>query len=74
MPLPEGFWPEAAVVGTGLAVLFGLSIQSSARQKRYATKLISVLSLTLVAALFIGWPYLADFDNGLMTLIQEHRS
>ncbi|EPN29719.1 PAP2 superfamily protein/DedA family protein [Pseudomonas syringae pv. actinidiae ICMP 19070] len=74
LPLPEGFWPEAAVVGTGLAVLFGLSIQSSVRQKRYATKLISVLSLTLVAALFIGWPYLADFDNGLMTLIQEHRS
>ncbi|KPX66335.1 PAP2 superfamily protein/DedA family protein, partial [Pseudomonas amygdali pv. lachrymans] len=74
LPLPEGFWPEAAVVGAGLAILFGLSIQSSIRQKRYATKLISVLSLTLVAALFIGWPYLADFDNGLMTLIQEHRS
>ena len=74
LPLPEGFWPEAAVVGGGLAVLFGLSIQSSIRQKRYATRLISALSLTLVAALFFGFPLLADFDNGLMTLIQEHRS
>lgn len=74
LPLPEGFWPEAAVVGGGLAVLFGLSIQSSIRQKRYATRLISALSLMLVAALFSGFPLLADFDNGLMTLIQEHRS
>lgn len=74
LPLPEGFWPEAAVVGGGLAVLFGLSIQSSIRQKRYATRLISALSLVLVAALFFGFPLLADFDNGLMTLIQEHRS
>ncbi|WP_440779864.1 bifunctional DedA family/phosphatase PAP2 family protein [Pseudomonas syringae] len=74
LSLPEGFWPEAAVVGGGLAVLFGLSIQSSIRQKRYATRLISALSLMLVAALFFGFPLLADFDNGLMTLIQEHRS
>ncbi|WP_137983305.1 bifunctional DedA family/phosphatase PAP2 family protein [Pseudomonas viridiflava] len=74
LPLPEGFWPEAAVVGGGLAVLFGLSIQSSIRQKRYATRLISALSLMLVATLFFGFPLLADFDNGLMTLIQEHRS
>ncbi|EGH41948.1 DedA:phosphoesterase, PA-phosphatase related protein, partial [Pseudomonas syringae pv. pisi str. 1704B] len=74
LPLPEGFWPEAAAVGGGLAVLFGLSIQSSIRQKRYATRLISALSLMLVAALFFGFPLLADFDNGLMTLIQEHRS
>lgn len=74
LPLPEGFWPEAAVVGGSLVVLFGLSIQSSIRQKRYATRLISALSLVLVAALFFGFPLLADFDNGLMTLIQEHRS
>ncbi|MEE4820895.1 bifunctional DedA family/phosphatase PAP2 family protein [Pseudomonas alliivorans] len=74
LPLPEGFWPEAAFVGAGLALLFGLSIQSSIRQKRYATKVISLISLALVAALFIGWPYLTDFDNGLMTLVQEHRS
>jgi len=74
LPLPEGFWPEAAVVGAGLALLIGLSIQSSIRQKRYATKVISLTSLLLVASLFVGWPYLKDFDNGLMTLVQEHRS
>ncbi|MCD5994721.1 bifunctional DedA family/phosphatase PAP2 family protein [Pseudomonas sp. CDFA 602] len=74
LPLPEGFWTEAAIVGAGLALLFGLSIQSSLRKKRYATRLISAISMILVAALFIGWPYLNDFDNGLMTLVQEHRS
>lgn len=74
LPLPEGFWPEAAVVGACLAVLLGLSIQSSMRQKRYATKVIAVLSLVMVAALFVGWPYLTEFDQGLMTVVQEHRS
>ncbi|MEG5264846.1 bifunctional DedA family/phosphatase PAP2 family protein [Pseudomonas sp. JDS28PS106] len=74
LPLPEGFWTEAAVVGAGLALLFGLSIQSSMRKKRYATKVIAVLSLILLTALFLGWPYLNDFDQGLMTLVQEHRS
>ncbi|MBD8495707.1 bifunctional DedA family/phosphatase PAP2 family protein [Pseudomonas syringae] len=74
LPLPEGFWSEAAVVGAGLAILFGLSIQSSMRQQRYATKLISGLCLLVMAALFVGWPHLDRFDQGLMTLIQEHRS
>jgi undecaprenyl-diphosphatase len=74
LPLPEGFWTEAAVVGAALALLFGLSIQSSMRKKRYATKVIAVLSLVILAGLFMGWPYLTDFDQGLMTLVQEHRS
>jgi undecaprenyl-diphosphatase len=74
LPLPEGFWSEAAVVGAGLALLFGLSIQSSMRKKRYATKVIAGISLILLVALFLGWPYLTDFDQGLMTLVQEHRS
>lgn len=74
LPLPEGFWTEAAFVGAGLVLLFGLSIQSSMRKKRYATKVIAGLSLIMLAAMFVGWPYLTDFDQGLMTLVQEHRS
>jgi undecaprenyl-diphosphatase len=74
LPLPEGFWTQAAFVGGGLAILLGVSIQSSLRGKAYTTKAIAATSLVMLAALFLGWPYLPQFDNGLMTLIQEHRS
>jgi len=74
LPLPEGFWPEAAVVGAGLAILLGVAIQSSVRAKPYATKLIALASLIMLAAVFLGWPYLAHLDQGVMTLVQEHRS
>ncbi|GFM84400.1 phosphoesterase [Pseudomonas cichorii] len=74
LPLPEGFWSEAAFIGAGLAILFGLSIQSSIRKQRHATKVIALLSVLMLAGLLIGWPYLNHFDQGLMTLVQEHRS
>lgn len=74
LPLPEGFWPEAAVVGAGLALLLGVGIQASARGKHYATKLIALTCLILLTAVFLGWPYLAQLDQGVMTLVQEHRS
>ncbi|WNW13285.1 bifunctional DedA family/phosphatase PAP2 family protein [Pseudomonas sp. DTU_2021_1001937_2_SI_NGA_ILE_001] len=74
LPLPEGFWSEAAVVGAVLAVLAGVSVQSSLRQQRHATKLISALCLAAMVALFVFWPHLDRFDHGLMTLVQEHRS
>ncbi|WP_268799422.1 bifunctional DedA family/phosphatase PAP2 family protein [Pseudomonas huanghezhanensis] len=74
LPLPEGFWPQAAVVGAGLAVLLGIAIQSSIRGKRYATKLIALASFILLFAVFLGWPYLAQLDQGVMALVQEHRS
>ncbi|MNH09779.1 undecaprenyl pyrophosphate phosphatase [compost metagenome] len=41
---------------------------------RGGTRVIAGLSLLTLAALFFGWPYLHEFDQGLMTLIQEHRS
>jgi len=74
LPLPEGFWPQAALIGGGFAVLLGLSIHSSLGGKRYATRLISALSFVMLAGLFLGWPYLNAFDHGVMTLVQEHRS
>jgi membrane protein DedA with SNARE-associated domain/membrane-associated phospholipid phosphatase len=74
LPLPEGFWPEAAVVGAGLAILLGVAIHCSAHGKRYATRLIALVSFILLTAVFLGWPYLAHLDQGVMTLVQEHRS
>lgn len=74
LPLPEGFWLDAGIVFGTLAVLIGLSLNSSLRDQRYGTRLIAALSGLAVAALFIGWPYLNEFDQGLMTLVQEHRS
>ncbi|MDU9391222.1 bifunctional DedA family/phosphatase PAP2 family protein [Pseudomonas japonica] len=74
LPLPEGFWPQAGVVAAGLALLVGLSISSSLRALPRGTRLIGAVSLAMLVAMFIGWPYLNQFDQGLMTLIQEHRS
>ena len=74
LPLPEGFWPQAAVVGGGLAVLVGVSIQTSLRSKKYATEIMAATSAILLAGIFFGWPHLSQLDNGIMTLIQEHRS
>lgn len=74
LPLPEGFWPQAGVVAAGLAVLLGVAIQTSLRARRHATRWIALTSLILLIAVFLGWPYLAHLDQGVMTLVQEHRS
>ncbi len=74
LPLPEGFWLDAGIIFGTLAVLIGLSLNSSIRDQRHGTRLVAALSGAAVAALFIGWPYLSEFDQGVMTLVQEHRS
>jgi undecaprenyl-diphosphatase len=74
LPLPEGFWLDAGIVFGTLAVLIGVSLNSSIRDQRHGTRLITAMSGVAVAALFIGWPYLSAFDQGVMTLVQEHRS
>ncbi|KPA89113.1 putative membrane-associated protein [Pseudomonas asplenii] len=73
LPLPEGFWPQTAVVAAGLAALIGLCIHCSLQRHPRATLLISGLSLLLLAGLFLGYPHLQAFDQGLMALVQEHR-
>lgn len=72
--MPEGFWPEAAIIAACLAVLLGLSLNSSWRGHRRATLWIGCASLVLLIALFIGYPHLNNFDQGLSALVQEHRS
>ena len=74
LPLPEGFWPQAAIVAAGLAALTGLCINASIRRQSGATLLIGGLSLALLLGLFFGYPYMSAFDQGINTLIQEHRS
>jgi membrane protein DedA with SNARE-associated domain len=74
LPLPEGFWPQAAVLAGGLGLLLVISIHSSLREHRHATLFAAGLSLALLIALFIGWPWLQALDQGLLTLLQEQRS
>lgn len=74
LPLPEGFWPQAGVIVGSIAVMIGLSINSTLRRHRSATRLITAMSFAILAGMFIGYRYLNQFDQGLMTLIQEHRS
>ena len=55
-------------------MLIGLSLNSSIRDQRHGTRLVAGLSLLALAGIFLGWPYLHEFDQGVMTLVQEHRS
>lgn len=73
LPLPEGFWLDAGLIAGGMAALIGLSINSSLRRHRHGSRLVAGASLLALAAVFLGWPYLHEFDQGVMTLIQEHR-
>jgi membrane protein DedA with SNARE-associated domain len=73
LPLPEGFWSEAAVLAIGLAVPVAATIYASLHSKRWATPMAAGLSLALIFGLFFGWSHLAQLDQGLMTLTQEHR-
>lgn len=74
LPLPPHFWPQAAVVAVGLVGLIALAINSSLRRQPAATVLTSAASFVLLLGVFLGWPYLAHFDQGLVSLVQEHRS
>lgn len=74
LPLPEGFWPEAGIVAGSIAVMIGLSVTSSLRRHRHATAYIAGLGLVILIGLFIGYPHLTALDQGLMTLVQEHRN
>ncbi|MDR9752978.1 bifunctional DedA family/phosphatase PAP2 family protein [Pseudomonas sp. SZMC_28357] len=74
LPLPEGFWPEAGIVAGSIAVMIGLSVTSSLRRHRQASAYIAGLGLLILIGLFIGYPYLTALDQGVMTLVQEHRS
>lgn len=74
LPLNEGFWPQAGAVAAALAALILLSIHTCMRQQPRASALIGALSGAVLLGLLLGWPYLSDFDHGLMALLQAQRS
>lgn len=74
LPLPAGFWQQAALLAGGLALLLACSVHSSLREQRRASLLAAGLSLLLLCGLFIGWPRLIPLDQGLLALFQEQRS
>lgn len=73
LPLPEGFWPQAGVLAAGFAILIGLSVSAAWQSRRHGTRLVTAMCLVLLAGVFLGWPHLVQFDQGIMTLVQEHR-
>ncbi|WP_312932780.1 bifunctional DedA family/phosphatase PAP2 family protein [Pseudomonas sp.] len=73
LPLPEHFWPQAGIVVGALAALVALTVHISMRDRRHGMRLISGVCLLTLIALFLAWPWLHDFDQGVMTLVQEHR-
>lgn len=74
LPLPEGFWLEAGLVCALALVLVGLSAHASLGSRRHANGLTATLSVLLLGALLVSWPYLDSLDLGLMTLIQASRT
>ncbi|MFC3608631.1 bifunctional DedA family/phosphatase PAP2 family protein [Stutzerimonas tarimensis] len=74
LPLPEGFWPEAAVVAGSLAVLVGGSFYASLRGLRLTSPLVAGLCALGLLSLFLGWPRMVEFDQGLMQVIQQERN
>lgn len=73
LPLPEGFWGEAGLLAAGFAILLGLSIHTAWHSRAHGLRRVTGLCLVLLAAVFLGWPHLAAFDQGIMTLVQTHR-
>lgn len=74
LPLPDGFWPQAAVIAAGVALLVMIAVQSTLRNQRHTGLITAALSFSLLFALFLGWPRLGALDQGLMTLVQDVRS
>jgi undecaprenyl-diphosphatase len=74
LPLPEGFWPQAAVLAASLAALLLLSVHASLGERRRASWIAAGLSLLLLCGVFVGWQRLDQLDRGLLALVQEQRS
>lgn len=74
LPLPAGFWSEAGVVVAALLVLIGGIVHFSLHQMRWVTPLAAGLGAAILLGLFLGWPYLKEFDEGLMAVVQGERS
>ena len=73
LPLPPGFWPQAALLAGGLGLLLLVSLHSSLHEQRHAGLVAAGSSLLLLLGLLLGWPHLGQLDQGLLALVQEQR-
>ena len=74
LPLPAGFWLQAAIVVMVVALPIGLAVLGGLHGKRGASRLAATLSLLALLGLLFTWPHLAALDNGLLDLLQTVRS
>ncbi|WP_339516512.1 bifunctional DedA family/phosphatase PAP2 family protein [Pseudomonas sp. RL_15y_Pfl2_60] len=74
LPLPPGFWTEAAIVAAGVGLFLLVAAQSNLRDQHHAGLITAGTGLVALIAMMIGWPHLDELDKGLMALIQEQRS
>ncbi|MBU0809450.1 MAG: bifunctional DedA family/phosphatase PAP2 family protein [Gammaproteobacteria bacterium] len=74
LPLPEGFWTEAGAIVAGVALVVGVSVQGSVRGLRHTSLLTAGACLALLIGLMLSWPHLSPLDQGLLSLVQEHRA
>lgn len=74
LPLPDGFWSQAGALAAGVALVVGISVHGSLRGQRHTSLLTAAASLALLVGLMLSWPHLSQLDQGLLTLLQEHRS
>lgn len=73
LPLQEGFWGEAAILVGSLALLILVTAHCSLRGVRITAPMVAGLCAAALLALFIGWPHLEEFDEGLMAVVQDQR-
>jgi len=74
LPLPEGFWRDAAFVLIPLALLILISIYCSQRELRHSSTSAAALCALSLMALLQSFTYWQSFDSGLINLIQAQRS
>jgi len=73
LPLPPDFWPQAGIIAGSAAVLLVFIMHATLRERSGSTFMIAVLTFVLLLALLLGWQHLRSLDEGIMTLVQEHR-
>jgi undecaprenyl-diphosphatase len=62
------------MVAAAIALMLLVVIHSSLREQRWATAVAAGISGSLLLALLLGVPHLSALDEGLIALVQEHRS
>lgn len=73
LPLPPGFWTEAAIVVGTLGIALAVCIQQTMTGKHYATILTCGVCGVLFIALMLGLQHFKSLDQGIISVVQEAR-